>query len=292
MKAFQEIKPSLILSVPLVIEKIYKTRLLPQMNKWYIKLMLGIPGIDQVILKKFREGLTTAFGGNFHEVVMGGAPLSNEAELLFRRMKFKYTVGYGMTECGPLISYSGWRDIPLGSSGKVVDTLEIKVVKESPDKPTGEFFVRGENVMTGYYKNEEETRKVIDDEGWMRTGDLGYIDDDGFIFIKGRSKSMLLGANGKNIYPEEIEAVVNNRFAIVESVVVQRDNKLVALVYLDQAIVKKKKMSEADVTKLMNHHQKAINHKLPKYMSVSSIEVYAEEFEKTPKKNIKRFLYK
>jgi long-chain acyl-CoA synthetase len=292
MKAFQEIKPSLILSVPLVIEKIYKTRLLPQMNKWYIRLMLGIPGIDQVILKKFREGLTTAFGGNFHEVVMGGAPLSNEAELLFRRMKFKYTVGYGMTECGPLISYSGWRDIPLGSSGKVVDTLEIKVVKESPDKPTGEFFVRGENVMTGYYKNEEETRKVIDDEGWMRTGDLGYIDDDGFIFIKGRSKSMLLGANGKNIYPEEIEAVVNNRFAIVESVVVQRDNKLVALVYLDQAIVKKKKMSEADVTKLMNHHQKAINHKLPKYMSVSSIEVYAEEFEKTPKKNIKRFLYK
>ena len=292
MKAFQEIKPSLILSVPLVIEKIYKNQIIPEISKWHIKLLLAIPVINQVILKKFREKLTTVFGGKFHEVVMGGAPLSREAELFFRRMKFRYTVGYGMTECGPLISYSGWRDIPLGSSGKVVDTLKIKVVKENPDKLTGEFFVKGDNVMTGYYKNDEETRKVIDDEGWLHTGDLGYIDDNGFIFIKGRSKSMLLGANGKNIYPEEIESVLNNRFAIAESVVVQRDNKLVALVYLDPVIVEKKKMSEADIKKLISHHQKSINHKLPKYMNVSSFEIRTEEFEKTPKKNIKRFLYK
>ena len=292
MKAFQDIKPSLILSVPLVIEKIYKNQIIPEISKWHIKLLLAIPGINQIILKKFRQKLTTVFGGGFHEVVMGGAPLSKEAELFFRRMKFRYTVGYGMTECGPLISYSGWRDIPLGSSGKLVDTLEIKVVKENPDDSTGEFCVRGDNVMTGYYKNDEDTRKVIDDDGWLHTGDLGYVDDDGFIFIKGRSKSMILSANGKNIYPEEIESMVNNRFAIVESVVVQRENKLVALVFLDSIIVKKRKLMEADLVKLMKGHQKALNHKLPKYMNISKIEIQAEEFEKTPKKNIKRFLYK
>ena len=292
MKAFQEIKPSLILSVPLVIEKIYKNQIIPEISKWYIKLLLALPGINQVILKKFREKLTAVFGGNFHEVVMGGAPLSQEAELFFRRMKFRYTVGYGMTECGPLISYSGWKDIPLGSSGKMVDTLEIKVEKENQDDLTGEFCVRGDNVMTGYYKNDEETRKVIDKDGWLHTGDLGYVDKDGFIFIKGRSKSMLLGANGKNIYPEEIESMLNNRYAIVESVVVQRESKLVALVFLDSLIVKKRKLMEADLVKLMKGHQKILNHKLPKYMNISSIEIQSEEFEKTPKKNIKRYLYK
>ncbi len=292
MKAFQEIKPSLILSVPLVIEKIYKNKILPEVSKWHIKMLLAIPGINQLILNKFSKKLTAVFGGNFHEVVMGGAPLSNEAEVFFRRMKFRYTVGYGMTECGPLIGYAGWRDIPLGSSGKVVDTLEIKIEKESSDQSSGEICVRGENVMTGYYKNEEDTRKVIDEEGWLHTGDLGYVDDDGFIFIKGRSKSMILGANGKNIYPEEIEAMLNNRFAVAESLVVFRDNKLVALVFPDAEVVSKKKLSDGDLVKLVKHHHKTLNHRLPKYMNISAIEIVKEEFVKTPKKNIKRYLYK
>lgn len=292
MKAFQEIRPSLILSVPLVIEKIYKTQILPEINKWYIKLLLAIPGISQVILKKFKDKLTTAFGSDFHEVVMGGAPLNYEAEVFFRRMKFKYTLGYGMTECGPLIGYSGWRDIPLGSSGKIVDTLEIKIEKEAPEHLTGEICVRGDNVMSGYYKNEEDSRKVIDKDDWFHTGDLGYVDKDGFIYIKGRSKSMILGANGKNIYPEEIESMLNNRYAIAESLVVHRNNKLVALVLPDTEIVKKKKISKSDLSKLLTKHQKTLNNKLPKYMNISAIEIHPEEFVRTPKKSIKRYLYK
>ena len=292
MKAFQEIKPSLILSVPLVIEKIYKNQILPEINKWYMKLLLVTPGISQVILKKFRDKLTSVFGGNFHEVVMGGAPLSQEAEVFFRKMKFKYTLGYGMTECGPLIGYSGWRDIPLGSSGKIVDTLEIKIEKETPDQLTGEICVKGDNVMIGYYKNEEDTRKVIDKDGWFHTGDLGYVDKNGFIFIKGRSKSMILSSNGKNIYPEEIESMLNNRYAIAESLVVHRDNKLVALIFPDTEIIKKNNISESDLLKLLKNHQKVLNNKLPKYMNISTIEIHEKEFSRTPKKSIKRYLYK
>lgn len=292
MKAFQEIKPSLILSVPLVIEKIYKNQILPEINKWHIKLLLTIPGISQIILKKFREKLTKVFGGEFHEIVMGGAPLNHEAEVFFNRMKFKYTVGYGMTECGPLIGYCGWSDIPLGSSGKIVDTLKIKIVKETPEQLTGEICVKGDNVMLGYYKNKEDTLKVIDKDGWLHTGDLGYVDKNGFIFIKGRSKSMILGSNGKNIYPEEIESMLNNRYAIAESIVVHRDNKLIALVSPDAEIIKKNKISESDLSKLLKQHQKALNNKLPKYINISAIEIHAEEFERTPKKSIKRYLYK
>lgn len=292
MKAFQEIKPALILSVPLVIEKIYKNKLLPVLSKFHIKLLLAIPGLNQLILKKFRDQLTAVFGGNFHEIVMGGAPLNNEAEMFFRKMKFKYTLGYGMTECGPLISYNKWSDLPAGSSGKMVDTLEIKIEKESPDNLTGEICVRGDNVMDGYYKSEEDTKKVIDDEGWLHTGDLGYVDDNGFVYIKGRIKSMILGANGKNIYPEEIESLLNNRHAVAEALVVHRNEKLVALVFPDAETVKKEKISESDLTKILKHHQKALNHKLPKYMSISSIEIHPEEFVKTPKKSIKRYLYK
>lgn len=292
MKAFQEIKPSLILSVPLVIEKIYKNQILPEINKWHIKLLLTIPGISQIILKKFREKLTKVFGGKFHEIVMGGAPLNHEAEVFFNRMKFKYTVGYGMTECGPLIGYCGWSDIPLGSSGKIVDTLKIKIVKETPEQLTGEICVKGDNVMLGYYKNKEDTLKVIDKDGWLHTGDLGYVDKNGFIFIKGRSKSMILGSNGKNIYPEEIESMLNNRYAIAESIVVHRDNKLIALVSPDAEIIKKNKISESDLSKLLKQHQKVLNNKLPKYINISAIEIHAEEFERTPKKSIKRYLYK
>lgn len=292
MKAFQEIKPALILSVPLVIEKIYKNKLLPEISKFHIKLLLAIPVLNTLILKKFREKLTETFGGNFHEIVMGGAPLSQEAELFFRKMKFKYTLGYGMTECGPLISYHGWDGLPAGSSGKLVDTLEVKVIREDPDSVSGEIYVRGENVMDGYYKNEEDTSKVLDADAWLHTGDLGYVDDNGFIFIKGRSKSMILGASGKNIYPEEIESMINNRYGVAESLVVDRGGKLVALVYPDPDIVKKEKLSEEDITKLLLHHKKSLNHKLPKYMNISTMEIHPEEFVKTPKRNVKRFLYK
>lgn len=292
MKAFQEIKPALILSVPLVIEKIYKNKLLPVLGKFHIKLLLGIPGLNQLILKKFRDQLTTVFGGNFHEIVMGGAPLNHEAEMFFRRMKFKYTLGYGMTECGPLISYNSWREIPAGSSGKMVDTLEIKIEKESPENLAGEICVRGDNVMDGYYKNEEDTKKVIDEDGWLHTGDLGYVDDKGFVFIKGRLKSMFLGANGKNIYPEEIESLLNNRHTVAESLVVHRGEKIVALVCPDPEILKREKISESDLEKILNQHKKTLNNKLPKYMNISSIEIHPEEFVKTPKKSIKRYLYK
>jgi long-chain acyl-CoA synthetase len=292
MKAFQEIKPSLILSVPLVIEKIYKNRLLPVLSKPHIKLLLSIPGLNKLILNKFRKSLTEVFGGNFHEIVMGGAPLNNEAEMFFRKMKFKYTLGYGMTECGPLISYHKWEGLPAGSSGKMVDTLEVKIEKESEDKLSGEICVRGENVMMGYYKNEEDTKKVMDEEGWLHTGDLGYLDADGFIHIKGRSKSMILGPSGKNIYPEEIESIMNNRHGVAESLIVDRDHKLTALVFPDADVVKREKLSEDDLMKLFEHHRKTINHKLPKYINISSVEIHPEEFDKTPKKSIKRYLYK
>ncbi len=292
MKAFQEIKPALILSVPLVIEKIYKNKLLPVLSKPHMKLLLGIPGLNQIILKKFRDQLTTVFGGNFHEIVMGGAPLNHEAEMFFRKMKFKYTLGYGMTECGPLISYHSYDGLPAGSSGKMVDTLEIKIEKENPDNLTGEICVRGDNVMDGYYKSEEDTQKVIDKDRWLHTGDLGYVDENGFVFIKGRIKSMILGASGKNIYPEEIESQLNNRHAVAEALVVSRDDKLVALVFPDAETVKKEKLSEDDLSKILKHHQKTLNHKLPKYMNIASIEVHPEEFVKTPKKSIKRYLYK
>jgi len=291
MKAFQEIKPSLILSVPLVIEKIYKSKILPVISKWHMKLLLKIPGVNTLILSKFRKKLTETFGGNFHEIVMGGAPLNHEVEMFFRKMKFRYTLGYGMTECGPLISYNKWSDLPAGASGKLVDTLEIKIEKESPGNVTGEICVRGENVMSGYYKNPEDTRKVLNEEGWLKTGDLGYIDDNGFIHIKGRSKSMILGANGKNIYPEEIESMFNNLYAVGESLVVHRNDKLVALIFPDTEIVESDKIESGELEKILQHHKKTVNHKLPKYMNISSIELHPEEFAKTPKRSIKRYLY-
>ena len=254
--------------------------------------MLKIPGLNKLILSKFRKGLSEAFGNNFHEIVMGGAPLNHEAELFFRKMKFKYTLGYGMTECGPLISYFNWPEIPMGSSGKLVDTLQVKIEKESPEKATGEICVKGDNVMLGYYKNEADTRKAIDEEGWLHTGDLGYVDDRGFLFIKGRSKSMILGANGKNIFPEEIESMINNQPGIAESVVVQRQNKLVALIYPDPEVYLPASHSEEEVLAHLKKHQKIMNSKLPKYMAISAVEWHKEEFEKTPKRSIRRYLYK
>lgn len=289
--AFQEIKPALILSVPLVIEKIFKKQLLPVIGKFHMRLLLHVPVINQVILKKIREKLVGVFGGNFKEIVIGGAPFNLEAEMFFRKMKFPFTVGYGMTECGPLISYVSWDKLKIGSSGISVDTLEMKINSTKPVSIPGEILVRGENVMRGYYKNEELTQEMIDEEGWLHTGDLGTIDKQGNLFIKGRSKSMILGANGKNIYPDEIESLLNNQFAVSESLVVQRNGKLIALIYADPEVVEKHSITPEMLTKLFERHIKIVNRKFPKYMSISGIDIQSAEFTKTPKRSIKRYLY-
>jgi long-chain acyl-CoA synthetase len=291
MQAFQEIKPALILSVPLVIEKIYKKQLIPVISKTSMKIILNIPLINMLIHKKINKKLTGVFGGNFSEVVIGGAALNLEAETFFRKIKFRYTVGYGMTECGPLISYAPWDVNKLGAAGKAVDTLEVKIDSPDPQHVVGEIILRGENVMTGYYKNEKATKEIIDENGWMHTGDLGLIDKEGFIFIKGRSKSLLLGANGKNIYPEEIEALLNNKYGVAESLVVQRDEKLVAMIYPDQEMINATHMSQEELKRIFEEHRKDVNAVLPLYMNITRFEIHPEEFAKTPKRSIKRFLY-
>jgi long-chain acyl-CoA synthetase len=291
MAAFQEIRPALILSVPLVIEKIFKKQLIPVIGKFYMKFLLHVPIINQVLLKKIREKLVGVFGGNFKEIVVGGAPFNLEAEMFFRKMKFPFTVGYGMTECGPLISYVGWDKLKVGSSGIVVDTLEMKINSSKPAVIAGEILVKGENVMRGYYKNEELTQEMIDEDGWLHTGDLGLMDKQGNLFIKGRSKSMILGANGKNIYPDEIESLLNNQFAVSESLIVQRNGKLVALIYADPETIEKHSITPEMLQKLFERHIKIVNRKFPKYMSISGIDIQQSEFIKTPKRSIKRYLY-
>jgi long-chain acyl-CoA synthetase len=291
VQAFQEIKPALILSVPLVIEKIYRKQLLPLISKTNMKILLGIPGINNMLYKKIRAKLIHLFGGNFHEIVIGGAPFNHEAELFFSKIRFPYTVGYGMTECGPLISYTSSEKIKFGSSGKSVDTLEVKINSPDPQKIAGEIILKGENVMLGYYKNKQATRDIIDSDGWLHTGDLGIIDEEGNIFIKGRSKSLILGANGKNIYPEEIEAQLDNKYAVGESLIVYREDKLVALIYPDMDVVTSHKISEKELEKLYGHHLKEVNNSMPAYMNISKFLIHNEEFIKTPKRSIKRYLY-
>jgi len=290
-KAFGEIKPRLILSVPLVIEKIYKKKILPEISKAPLKNFMKIPFLNKLIYKKILAGVSDGFGGNFKEVVVGGAALSEEIEMFFRRIGFPITIGYGMTECGPLVSYAPWDKAKQGSCGMPVDSLEVKIDSEDPQNKVGEILLKGENIMVGYYKNEEATAQVIDKEGWLHTGDLGIIDKDGFIFIKGRSKSMILGSSGQNIYPEEIELHVNNLAYVAESVVAQRDGKIVALVYPDEDVAKKHKLSHDEVLKKLESYRKKINSNLPSYMQISRFEIHAEPFEKTPKQSIKRFLY-
>jgi long-chain acyl-CoA synthetase len=291
MKAFQEIKPALILSVPLVIEKIYKKQLLPVISKPAIRILLAIPVLNLLILNKIKKKLTNVFGGEFVELVIGGAPLNHQAERFFKKMKFPYTVGYGMTECGPLISYADWKSIPLESSGRAIDTLEIKIDSDDQSHKVGEILVRGENVMLGYYKNEKATREILDDDGWLHTGDLGLLDKNGFVYIKGRNKSMFLGANGKNIYPETIESVFDTKAGVGETLVVQRGEKLVALIYPDQDFMDREKLSQEALEAMLEQHRKTANSHLPRYMHVHSIEIKDKEFAKTPKRSIRRFMY-
>ncbi|HKK42234.1 MAG TPA: AMP-binding protein [Bacteroidales bacterium] len=291
IQAFKEIKPRLILSVPLVIEKIFKKQLLPVINKPVMKILLGIPGINRILYNKIRATLTETFGGRFHEIVIGGAAFNADAEKFFKKIGFRFTVGYGMTECGPLISYASWDTTKQGASGRPVDTLEVTIDSDNPEKVVGEIILRGENVMLGYYKNDKATREMIDDEGWMHTGDLGIIDNEGNIFIRGRSKSMILGPSGKNIYPEEIESVINNKNYVTESVVISEDNKLVALIYPDFELMKKENISEEQLLPILDQIRKEVNERLPDFMAVSKFRIHDEEFAKTPKRSIKRFLY-
>ncbi len=291
IQAFKEIKPRLILSAPLVIEKIFKKQVLPVINKPVMKILLAVPGVNKMLHKKIREKLVETFGGRFHEIVVGGAPFNADAEKFFKKIGFRFTVGYGMTECGPLISYASWDTTKLGASGRAVDTLEVTIDSDDPENIVGEIILRGENVMLGYYKNEKATREMIDDEGWMHTGDLGVIDKEGNIFIKGRSKSMILGPSGKNIYPEEIEAVINNKDYITESVVISEDNKLIALIYPDFEMMKRDNISEEQLISVLEKTRKEVNERLPEFMAVHKFRIHNEEFAKTPKRSIKRFLY-
>ncbi|MGI6322473.1 MAG: AMP-binding protein [Bacteroidales bacterium] len=291
LQAFSEIKPRLILSVPLVIEKIFKKQILPVIRKPQMKVLLAIPGLNKIIHKKIKDKLTDSFGGRFTEVVIGGAALNSEAESFFRKIGFRFTVGYGMTECGPLISYASWDTTRLGASGKAVDTLEITIDSSNPEKEVGEIILRGDNVMLGYYKNEKATKEIIDEKGWMHTGDLGVIDKDGNIYIKGRSKVMILGPSGKNIFPEEIEAVINNMDYIAESLVILEDNKLIGLIYPDFDMMKKDGIPEDQLSQILEKTRKSVNEKIPEYMAVTKFRIQSEEFIKTPKRSIRRFLY-
>ncbi|MGD0584018.1 MAG: AMP-binding protein [Bacteroidales bacterium] len=291
LQAFGEIKPRLILSVPLVIEKIYKKQLLPVINKPAMKVLLAIPGINMILFASIRDKLTSSFGGRFMEIVIGGAAFNADTEKFFRKIRFKFTVGYGMTECGPLISYASWDTTRLGASGRSVDTLEVKIDSADPEKEVGEIILRGENVMTGYYKNEEATKAVIDKDGWLHTGDLGVIDKEGNIYIKGRSKSMILGPSGKNIYPEEIESFYNNKKFVTEAVVISEENKLIVLIYPDYDQIKSENLTNEQVMAVLEETRKEVNEKLPDYMAVSKFRIHSEEFVKTPKRSIKRYLY-
>jgi long-chain acyl-CoA synthetase len=291
IQAFKEIRPRLILSVPLVIEKIFKKQLLPVISKPLMKIMLAVPLLNKILYKKINEKLVETFGGEFKEIVIGGAAFNPDAEKFFKKIRFRFTVGYGMTECGPLISYASWDTTKLGASGRAVDTLEVTIDSPDPETIVGEIILRGENVMTGYYKNEKATLEMIDNNGWMHTGDLGIIDKDGNIFIKGRSKSMILGPSGKNIFPEEIEAVINNKEYVVESVVISVDNKLIALVFPDYEMMKRNNLSEEQLAEFFDKTRKEVNERLPEFMAVSKFRIHPEEFAKTPKRSIKRFLY-
>ena len=292
LKAFSEIKPYMIISVPLVLEKIIQTRIFPMLRTKKMKTIMLIPGMKKIIYKQIRQKLFNAFGGSFYEMIFGGAGVNQDVDKLLHQMKFPYTIGYGMTECAPIICYSDWQSFKQKSCGRAVDRMEVKILSDNPEKVPGEIVCRGMNVMLGYYKNEDATREAIDSEGWLHTGDLGTIDREGNVYIRGRKKNMLLGANGQNIYPEEVEDKLNALDVVDECVVVQRDQKLVALIYTSDDTLKKQEITRDYLVSHLDEYRKAVNLELPKFAQLSAFEVRDEEFEKTPKRNIKRFMYK
>jgi len=292
MKAFEDVKPNLIIAVPLILEKIYKNMIVPLTQKPVMKIALKLPGINTAVYALMRKKLIQAFGGKFFQVVIGGAPLNKEVEEFFLKIKFPVSVGYGMTECAPLISFSLYDKYVPMSCGKILPNMEVRIDSPDPYQITGEIQVMGQDVMRGYYKNEEATRQVFTADGWLKTGDLGTIDKDNNVFIRGRSKDMILGSSGQNIYPEEIEAKLNNLPYVVESLVVYKDNRLVALVYPDYEAAKAAGLSSDDLKKVMQENRKTLNGMVGAYEKIADILLYENEFEKTPKKSIKRYLYK
>ena len=290
--AFAEVKPAIIIAVPLIIEKIIRKKVFPKIQNNRMRILLNMPIVSKKVNEKIKEQVVKAFGGNFYEIIVGGAAFNQEVEQFLKRIGFPYTVGYGATECAPIICYADHKDFVPGSCGKPVVHMEVKIDSPDPANVPGEILARGLNVMLGYYKNEEATASTLDKDGWYHTGDLGLMDEDGNVFIKGRSKNMLLGASGQNIYPEEIEDKLNSLAMVNESVVVQRGEKLVGLVYPDFDEADTMRLNEADLEKIMEHNRQELNADQPPYCRLSAIEIVKEEFEKTPKKSIKRYLYK
>ena len=290
-QAFADIKPVIIIAVPLVIEKIIRKKVFPKIQNNRMRLLLTMPVISKKVRMKICQEVLKAFGGELYEVIIGGAAFNQEVEQFLKRIEFPYTVGYGATECAPIICYSDWTTFAPGSCGRAVIHMEVRI--DSPDPATipGEILTRGLNVMLGYYKNEEATREALDKDGWYHTGDLGTMDEEGNVFINGRSKNMLLGPSGQNIYPEEIEDKLNSLPMVVESIVVQRDTKLVALVHPDMDEAQHIGFSMDDLKNIMEQNKTALNELIPAYEKINEIEIHEEEFEKTPKKSIKRFLY-
>ena len=292
LKALEEVKPNLIICVPLILEKIYRKQILPMLNKRALKWAVNIPLLDSQIYAQIRKKLVDAFGGRFEQVIIGGAPLNKEVETFLHKIKFPFTVGYGMTECGPLISYTHYTEFIPTSAGRILDGyMQVRIDSEDPYNIPGEICVKGENVMKGYYKNQEATDAVLDNDEWLHTGDMGTINKDNTIFIKGRCKTMILGPNGQNIYPEAIEAKLNNMPFILESLVIEKDGKLIALVYPDYEAVDENGISGKDILIAMEEIRKNVNNELAPFENISKIQLYPTEFEKTPKKSIKRYLY-
>jgi long-chain acyl-CoA synthetase len=289
--AFADIRPTLILAVPLIIEKIVKNRIFPILDRPLMKMLLKIPFVDTRVLETVKSRLNESFGGRFAEVVIGGAALNRDVETFLRSINFRYTVGYGMTECGPLIAYEQWDSFRKGSCGRVVDRMEVRIASDNPATTVGEIHVRGMNTMLGYYRNEEATAKVFLEDGWMNTGDLGVMDNDGFLYIRGRSKTMILGPSGQNIYPEEIEDRLNNMPYVAESLIVQRDDRLMALIYPDWGLLDRDGLTDVDMKSIMEQNRAELNRLLPAYSQVVRIKIHQEEFEKTPKRSIKRYMY-
>lgn len=289
--AFNTVKPHVVISVPLIIEKVIKKMVWPKLEAPSMKLLLRLPIISQKILDRIRQELYTAFGGQFNEIIVGGAAFNSEIEQFLHRIGFPFTVGYGATECAPIICYVPWNEFVPGSCGKVAPRMELRIDSPDPQNIVGEILVRGMNVMLGYYKNEEATRETLDADGWYHTGDLGVIDEDGNVFIRGRSKNMLLGANGTNIYPEEIEDKLNTLPYVAESIVIQKGEKLYALIHPDYDEAEHDGLDVSAVHAQMEQNRQELNNIVPSYQKIAGIRIYEQEFEKTPKRSIKRFLY-
>lgn len=289
MKAFAEIKPDIIIAVPLIIEKVYKSKLKPIIDK--NKYLMAIPIVDKVIEKRFCQELTSSFGGKFEEVILGGAAFNPEVEKFLHRIGFHYTVGYGMTECAPIIGYAHWDKVKVGSAGRAALGMKIRIDSPDPMNIPGEVQVSGPNVCLGYYRNEDATREAFTEDGWFKTGDMGVLDSDGYLFLRGRSKCMILGPSGQNIYPEEIEAVINTATYVVDSLVIEDDGGLTALIYPDYHQAELDGMTVEDLKKRIQEALPAINQEIPNYAKIRKIEFMPEDFERTPKKSIKRYLY-